>query len=520
MSPADRTRKVSPYTLFAMALTACAFGLSAQAQQQNNFLPSNLGDPPSLPSLPSLPDPEPPSVLPDPAAAAAAGITLNRVPDNQGIVLPRNFRIAAAANGSDTPAKISYYLGSTWSIRNFLEAGFVAGIPNLTSAPSQPVPPYGNVNDPGYQHALDTYGDQMDDWRRTNEVLLRYKAARFEVGFATAETRQLLSNLALPILFHQQARYLPADVDAGFGERMLNAASSIVLTRSDSGMLVPNYSKLGGTVAAAFIGKSLYANAFNAPELNSGHFVMHYITYSLLGDLATNAAHEMVRATLNPELTMSGRFGRPTEDSYYPMSAGGKFIYWMHSTYMPRNFIQGALIAAVPTITDEPKEPINGFPSTYYGYPNFQTADDAWGTIVLGWKQNLENDVRYHEHRFIGGFSESETQMFLQNFAIPVALNMDPRYIALGSEHPAGARLAHAFTSLAVGHTDSGARTVNLPVLGGTVGAAFIAKGLYYPQLGTPSLESSSILARTISFNFAADAIYNVLSEFFGHRAY
>src|SRR5262249_51755236 len=34
-----------------------------------------------------------------------------------------------------------YYLLSTWSFRNVLEAGFIAGIPNLTSAPVQPEAP-------------------------------------------------------------------------------------------------------------------------------------------------------------------------------------------------------------------------------------------------------------------------------------------------------------------------------------------------------------------------------------------
>lgn len=371
-----------------------------------------------------------------------------------------------------------------------------------------------------YQNAMTAYGDQMDAWRRVNDATLRYHAARLEVGLATAETRQFFSNLALPLALHQQARYLPAPVDSTFGERMWNAVSSIAVTRSDTGFLVPNYSKLGGTVAAAFLGKVLYASTFKAPELDSGRFVTRYIGYSLLGDLATNTAHELVRAAVEPDMTLYGLHGSARDDSYYPLSLGGKLVYWGRSTYGIRNFAEAAFMAGVPNIPDQPVEPQPGRIVTPQDALAYDSAYEAWGTAELSWKRDLETQLRYREHAFLGGLSESETQMFLQNFALPVAFDMDPRYLPLGPGHSAGARVGHALRGLVMTHMDSGASVVNLPVLGGTVGAAFAARELYYPQLGTTSLESNAVLGKTISLNLAADAIGNLYTEFFGRHSY
>ncbi len=487
-------------------------GCASSFAQQSFLSPSSI----SAPAAGTSPLPEAPS-------PAGAAVNLAPAPAmEQPIVLPKNWRIAPGASRSNVPAKVRYYLGSTWSIRNLLEGMAVAGVPNLTSPPVEPLAPTNDdpVASRNYQHAMDAYGDDIDNWLRVNETMLRYRAARFEVGFATAETRQLISNLVLPLALHQQAQFIPAPVNSDLSERMWNAASSIVVTRNDAGMLVPNYSKLGGTVAAAFIGKALYAGAFNAPELNSGHFVTHYIGYSLLGDLATNTAHELVRAALEPDMTMYNLHGRARDDSYYPLSLGGKLVYWAHSTYSPRNFVTGALIAGLPTIVDRPAEPQGRQPATWNGYPDYDTAYNHYGDSILGWKQSLEDNVRYHEHRLIGGLSESETQMFLQNFAIPVAFDMDPRYVPLGTGYSTSDRMAHAFRGLVVTHTDAGNQTVNLPVLVGTVGSAFAAKELYYPQLGTPALATTSVLVRTIGLNFAADAIGNVVGEFLRHRGY
>jgi hypothetical protein len=418
--------------------------------------------------------------------------------------------------------KFNCYLRSTGSFRNFLEAGFIAGIPNLPGTTSQPQPPAEITIDgvQNYADAMESYGDAMDSWRHTSEDELRYRAHRFEVGLATAETRQLLSNLVIPVALHQDPRYVPAYINGSFGQRMWHAVTAIGVTRSDSGRLMPNYSKLGGTVAAAFLGKSVYAKELNVPQLQTGHFVSHYIGYSLAGDLATNVGRELVRTAIKPDIEMYASQGPAMQDSYYPISFGGKFFYWARRTYGMRNFAQGALIAGLPDIPDQPDEPSTPHITTEQQALAFDAVFVQYGKDVQAWRDNMEEDVRYHERRLIGGFSESETQQLLANFILPVTTGMDPRYIPLGPGHSAGARIAHALSGVAVGNMDSGRKMVNVPVLAGTVGAALIAKNFYYPTLGVPELANNRVLAKTIGFNFAADGLFNLLGEFFMRKGY
>ena len=365
------------------------------------------------------------------------------------------------------------------------------------------------------------YGDAMDNWRRTSEDILRYDERRFEVGLATAETRQLLSNLALPIVLHQQAWYRPAPIDSTFGERMENALASIVVTHDDHERLVPNYSKLGGTVAAAFLGSKVYATRFKAPELDSKHFFVKYTAYSLAGDLATNVAHEMVRSIIRPNVDVYNLHGPSIEDSYYPLSAGAKVVYWARSTYALRVFVQAGLTAGIPTVNDQPQEPpFPGIVETDAQALAFDQIYVAYGNALEFWRRDTENNVRYHGRRLAGGFAEVETQEALRNLAIPLLFNMEPRYVPLGSGYEPGVRFGHALKGLVETRTDSGGSTINFPVLVGTVGAAVLAKEVYYPQLGTPALATNAVLADTIVLNFAVDALYNVVHEFHRHRSY
>ena len=435
---------------------------------------------------------------------------------------PKSYRPALPVTTLTWGMKLNWYLRSTVSFRNFLEAGLLAGIPNLPSAPTQPQPPSVITIDgvQNYADAMDAYGDAMDTWRRSSEDELRYRGRRFGVGLATAETRQLLSNFVIPVALHQDPRYVPADIDGSFGQRMLHAASAIAVTRSDHGRLVPNYSKLGGTVAAAFIGKTVYAKQFDVPQLETGQFVGRYIGYSLAGDLATNAGREFVRSAIRPDIEMYASQGVATQDSYYPLSFGGKFFYWVRSTWGLRNFIQGALMAGIPDIPDQPEEPAVPTITTEEEALAFDAIFVQYGKDIQAWRDNLEEDVRYHERRLIGGFSESETQQFLANFALSTTLGMDPRYIPLGSGHSASARMGNAFSSIVIGRMDSGRKMVNVPLLAGTVGAAFIAKELYYPKLGVPELESNRVLAKTIGFNFAADGLLSLFGEFFMRKGF
>ncbi len=483
--------------LLKAILIACgAIGFTSEARAQSLAAPEP-GQRLLILSAACLPDA--PSAQPAPAQDAP-------------LKLSPNFRPSWAATRSLVPGKVHYYLGSTLSVRNLVEAFLIAGVPNI-AAPPVLVPGLGELQ-------LDAYGNATQAWLDQSYKETRVHVDRLAVGVATAETRQFASNLILPLVLHQEARYVPAPVNSDLSQRMWNAVSSIGVTYNDKGDRVPNYSKLGGTVAAAYMAKTVYAEAFNAPELDSEHFVVRYVGYSLLGDLVTNAAHELVRASLEPDLTIYHLHGRSTEDSYYPLSVGGKFIDWAHSSYSLRPFVSAALLAELPSIKSEPDEPKPNDPATYNGYPDYSTAYENWGEAVLAWKDNLETSVRYHGRRFGGGLAESETQILLQKLVIPLASGIDARYIPLGPEYDAGTRLEHTFRGLVEARSDGGGRSVNLPLLLGTAGAAILAKEAYYPNLGTPALASNGMLAGTIGVNLAFDLIGNIHSEFFRHRGY
>lgn len=207
--------------------------------------------------------------------------------------------------------------------------------------------------------------------------------------------------------------------------------------------------------------------------------------------------------------------GTATQDSYYPLTIGGKFVCWARSTYYVRNFVQGALLAGIPNIPPEPAQPSEPNITSEEQAQAFYTSFIQFGNDLQTWRDNMEENVRYHERRLIGGISESETQQLLTRFVLPTALVMDPRYIPLGPGHSAGARFANALAGIVVGRMNSGHRMLNLPLLGGTAGAAFIAQNIYYPKLGVPELQSNRVLTRTIGFNLGADAVLNVFGEFF-----
>jgi hypothetical protein len=455
--------------------------------------------------------------LPETPLAPSAGAS------EQPLRLPPSFRPAWSAERSHLGDKLSYGFASLGSARVPAEAFLLTGIPNLPSAPTQPNAP-ANFDDATaanlYQDEMTAYGHGMDTWRRASEDIMRYHQHRLETAVATTETRLLLSNIALPIALRQEARYRPARIDATLDERMINAVESILVTHNDHGRTVPNYSKLVGTVSAGLLGKSVYANAFNAPEFNTTHFFVKYVGYSLAGDLATNAAHELLRASIEPDVELYQLHGRSTEDSYYPLSAGAKFVYWIKSTYAARNFVQACLLAGLPSIGKQPVEPTEGVIVTPQQAAIYDQEYENFGSTVQAWRRHLESNVRYHEHRLIGGFAASETQMTIQNLAVPMLFGVDPRYIPMGRSYDAGTRLGHAFKGLVEARTDSGGKTINFPVLLGTAGGALLAKEAYYPKLGTPPLETNAVLAGTIGFNLLADLLGNISSEFRRHRGY
>ncbi len=397
-----------------------------------------------------------------------------------------------------------------------MEAGFVAGIPRINAAPVQPGLP-ATINaqtGEAYANAMQQYDTAMNGWRRTSEDNLRYSGRRFGVGLATAETRDLLSNFLLPAVLREDPRYEPASLDLGFGSRLGAAAESIFVTRNDNGRLTPNFSKWIGTAGAAVIAKHLYADRLGVPELDSNQFVWRYIFFSLAGDEATNLAHELVRGAVRQDLQHLEDHGPATEENYYPLSAAGTFVHWARSTYSPRNFVQGALIAGMPNIPGEPAYPLKPVLSTRAEEVAYANAVIQYGADMETWRRGIDESVRYHTWRFVAGFSESETQQFLSNLAFPLALRMDPRYIPAGSNRPIAARIGDPFEQLAVSRTNAGTRVLNIPLLAGTIGSAFIAQQIYYPQLGLPELENGRVVGKTIGLNLAADLLLNMVHEF------
>ena len=485
-TPQFRFRRLAPVCALLLAASWSSWRLDAQ-------------------ELPSAPEPAAPVTADSP------------------IRLPRNYQQPWAVEQPRLLGKLAYGFSSTVSFRTFLEGGLIAGIPNLPSAPVQPNAPTDVTiaSAEAYFNELASYRNAIHVWKHASEVILRDRQHRLEAGLATAETRDLLSNLVLPIALRQQARYVPANIDLPFEDRMSHALASVVVTRGDNGRLQPNYSKILGTVGAAVLGEEAYAPLFKADELGTSHFAFKYVGLSLAGDLATNVAHELVQTMVRPDIQMYNLHGRSLDDSYYPLSVGGKFLYWVQGTYQVRNFVQGVLTAGLPIIPREPTQPAR--PTNITSKAQLLALDQIlvqYGDDIAGWRRYIENNFRYHERRLIGGVSESETQLFLERFAVPLVFQMDPRYIPLGREFSAGDRAGYALKSLVVGHTDGGNRFVNLPVLGGAIGAALIAKEYYYPTLGTPALATSTVLIRTITLNLAADAILNELSEFRRHRTY
>jgi hypothetical protein len=424
----------------------------------------------------------------------------------------------ASASSRGFGSTLTYFLGSTFSARTFLETGLIAGIPNLPTAPKQPVTT--SYSGPAYETAMDQYGDGMDEWRRSSDVELRYRGRRAAAGLATAESRVFLSNLLLPLALRENARYVPADLHASFASRIGHAAASAFVTRGNNGHILPNFSKIGGTVGAAFLGRKVFADEFNVPQLDTGKFVGKYIGYSLAGDMATNISREFVRSLVRNEILIGERQGPSLADSYYPMTAQAKLVYWARSTYSLRNFVQGALLAGIPNVTDEPEYPATPDIQTEQDEENYDNQLKAYGVSVQSWRDNLENDARYHGRRLLAGFSESETQLFLSNFALAAPLRMDPRYVPLGPDHSAGARLGHALAGVVVAHRDNGHDFVNFPIIGGTVGAAYIGQQYIYPQLGVDRLDRDEVLGRTIGLNLAADALFNVVREILPRRTF
>jgi uncharacterized protein (UPF0261 family) len=95
---------------------------------------------------------------------------------------------------------------------------------------------------------------------------------------------------------------------------------------------------------------------------------------------------------------------------------------------------------------------------------------------------------------------------------------MDARYIPTSANHSAGVLIRNAIAQIAVSRANSGGQMINLPLIGGTLGADFIAQHLYYNQLGVPELAVNGLAGKTVGFNLAGDLLLNIVRELLPHR--
>ncbi len=448
---------------------------------------------------------------------------------------------AAATDGSSSsassaiapPVAIPVYQGPTFaqtlgnyvkesvSFRNFIDAGLISGMPNLPVAPSQPMAPsvLNSTTGPAYENSMSNYGDGMDNWRRNSEVELRYRARRAGVGIATEETRNFLGDLVLPLALREDGRYVPANLDQHFGSRIGHAFAAPLITRTPGGHLIPNYAHIGATFAAGAIGEHFYASALNVPQLQTSNFLWKYTGYTLAGDVATNVARELVRSAIKSDLQQFARNGESTEAHYYPLSIAGKAANWARSTYSPRHFVSAALLAGMPQYTSQPDYPSAPPINTTAQELAYDQSLIAYGNNLQSWRRTTEENMRYTSRRAIGGFAESETQGFMTQFLFPVLFRQESRYTPTGGGS-FGARVGHAFTSLAVARQDSGKKTLNVSLIAGTGWAAYIADKSYYPALDVPHLATAQVFEKTVGFNLAGDLLLNLVHEFMPQHSF
>jgi hypothetical protein len=83
---------------------------------------------------------------------------------------------------------------------------------------------------------------------------------RFAAKFGDGRTSDFLSHAVFPSLFHQDPRYFYQGTGS-VKSRMLHAASFAIITRSDSGKTMPNYSYFLGDIGSGALSNLYYPHA-------------------------------------------------------------------------------------------------------------------------------------------------------------------------------------------------------------------------------------------------------------------
>jgi len=143
-----------------------------------------------------------------------------------------NFYISYVPNPAPMTTKQKFSLAShdTFDPVSLIGVGLTAGIEQA------------NDKYPGYGYGAAGYGK------------------RFAAQFGDGRTSDFLSHAVFPSLFHQDPRYFYQGTGT-IKSRMIHAASFAIITRSDSGKTMPNYSYFLGDIGSGALSNLYYPHA-------------------------------------------------------------------------------------------------------------------------------------------------------------------------------------------------------------------------------------------------------------------
>ncbi len=124
---------------------------------------------------------------------------------------------------------------------------------------------------------------------------------RYAAKFVDGRSSDFLTHAVFPTLLHQDPRYYYQG-SGSFKSRLIHAAGSAFVTRSDSGRTEPNYSYLLGDLCSAALSNLYY------PEANRGaHLVFTNAAVGLMGRVGGNLIREFLSKRLTTNVTGDGR---------------------------------------------------------------------------------------------------------------------------------------------------------------------------------------------------------------------
>lgn len=147
----------------------------------------------------------------------------------------------------------------------------------------------------GAQAGVEQYYNRIPEW---GTGATGY-AKRYAAAYATDFTGAMISDVALPTLFHQDPRYFFKG-SGSFGSRALYAISRSLICRGDDGRSQFNYSRVLGNIAAGGISNFYYPSAERGVGLTFSNAAI---------DIAANASTNLIREFILPGLITHGPAG-------------------------------------------------------------------------------------------------------------------------------------------------------------------------------------------------------------------